>query len=79
MTEFILPAVLVLGIIGAIFGILLYFIAQKFKVVEDPKIDEIADVLPGANCGGQFTGRHHREGRCKEREGKYKQGQSCQV
>ena len=52
MTEFILPAVLVLGIIGAIFGILLYFIAQKFKVIEDPKIDEIADVLPGANCGG---------------------------
>jgi len=30
----------------------LYFVAQKFKVVEDPLIDEIAEVLPGANCGG---------------------------
>jgi Na+-translocating ferredoxin:NAD+ oxidoreductase RNF subunit RnfB len=52
MAEFIIPAVLVLGLIGAIFGLLLYFIAQKFKVIEDPKIDEIAEVLPGANCGG---------------------------
>ena len=48
----ILTAVLVLGIIGAIFAIVLYFVAQKFKVVEDPLIDEIAEVLPGANCGG---------------------------
>ncbi|MCQ2294928.1 MAG: RnfABCDGE type electron transport complex subunit B [Bacteroidales bacterium] len=48
----ILTAVLVLGIIGAIFAIVLYFVAQKFKVEEDPKIDEIAEVLPGANCGG---------------------------
>ncbi len=30
----------------------LYIVAQKFKVVEDPLIDEIAEVLPGANCGG---------------------------
>lgn len=30
----------------------MYFIAQKFKVIEDPRIDQIADALPGANCGG---------------------------
>ncbi len=48
----ILTAVLTLGIIGAIFAILLYFVAQKFKVEEDPLIDEVAEVLPGANCGG---------------------------
>lgn len=52
MTSMILTAVLVLGVIGAIFAIVLYFVAQKFKVVEDPLIDEIAEVLPGANCGG---------------------------
>lgn len=52
MSEMILPAVIVLGAIGALFGILLYFVAQKFKVFEDPKIDEISEVLPGANCGG---------------------------
>lgn len=48
----ILTAVCVLGAISVIFAIVLYFVAQKFKVIEDPLIDEIAEVLPGANCGG---------------------------
>ena len=48
----ILSAVLVLGLIGAIFAVVLFLVAQKFKVIEDPLIDEIAEVLPGANCGG---------------------------
>lgn len=52
MTNMILTAVIVLGAIGVIFAIVLYFVAQKFKVEEDPLIDEIAEVLPGANCGG---------------------------
>ena len=52
MTQQILIAVLVLGAIGAFFAVVLYFVAQKFKVVEDPLIDEVAEVLPGANCGG---------------------------
>ncbi|MBR6418628.1 MAG: RnfABCDGE type electron transport complex subunit B, partial [Bacteroidales bacterium] len=51
MTE-IWSAVLVLSITGAIFAVVLYFVAQKFKVIEDPLIDEVAEVLPGANCGG---------------------------
>ena len=45
-------AVLVLSITGAVFAVLLYIVAQKFKVVEDPLIDEVAEALPGANCGG---------------------------
>jgi len=52
MTNMILTAVLVLGAIGLIFAAVLYFVAQKFKVIEDPLIDEVAEVLPGANCGG---------------------------
>ncbi|MBP5547770.1 MAG: RnfABCDGE type electron transport complex subunit B [Bacteroidales bacterium] len=51
MTE-ILSAVLVLSITGAIFAVVLYFVAQKFKVIEDPLIDVVAEALPGANCGG---------------------------
>lgn len=51
-TSAILIAVLVLGVIGIFFAVVLYFVAQKFKVIEDPLIDEIAAVLPGANCGG---------------------------
>ncbi len=52
MTQEILIAVVVLGAIGALFAVVLYIVAQKFKVIEDPLIDEVAEVLPGANCGG---------------------------
>lgn len=52
MSNFIVAAIVVLGAVGLIFAVVLYFVAQKFKVIEDPKIDEIAEVLPGANCGG---------------------------
>lgn len=44
--------ILSLSIIGTLSAIILYFIAQKFKVFEDPRIDEVETVLPGANCGG---------------------------
>lgn len=33
-------------------AVILYFVAQKFKVFEDPRIDEVQAVLPSANCGG---------------------------
>ncbi len=45
-------AVVSLSLIGAAAAIVLFFIAQKFKVIEDPKIDEVEEILPAANCGG---------------------------
>lgn len=47
-----LYSLITLVALGGISAILLYLIAQKFKVYEDPRIDEVADLLPGANCGG---------------------------
>ena len=44
--------VLILCVLGVLAALLLYFVAQKFKVVEDPRIDIIEKMLPGANCGG---------------------------
>ncbi len=52
MNSVIIYAVVSLVAIGAAAAVILYFVAQKFKVVEDPKIDEVDEVLPGANCGG---------------------------
>jgi len=52
VNQAILFAVATLGIIGIASAAILYIVAQKFKVIEDPRIDEVADVLPGANCGG---------------------------
>jgi len=48
----IIISLLVLGVTGLVAAVLLYLIAQKFKVEEDPRIDQVQEVLPGANCGG---------------------------
>lgn len=44
-------AVIVLGGLGIIFGIGLAISSKIFHVDIDPKIEEIEEVLPGANCG----------------------------
>lgn len=38
--------------LGITAAVVLYFVAQKFKVYEDPRIDEVEEALPAANCGG---------------------------
>jgi Na+-translocating ferredoxin:NAD+ oxidoreductase RNF subunit RnfB len=52
VNESILFAVIALGALGVAAAVILFFVAQKFKVIEDPRIDLVAEVLPGANCGG---------------------------
>lgn len=52
MNLTILWTVLVITLLGVVFAAVLYLVAQKFKVEEDPRIDEIEKVMPGANCGG---------------------------
>lgn len=52
MNETLLFTILVLVGLGVISAIILYIVAQKFKVYEDPRIDETEARLPGANCGG---------------------------
>ena len=50
--NLIISSIIVLGVIGLASAIILYFVAQKFKVEEDTRIDTVAELLPGANCGG---------------------------
>ncbi|MEN8201411.1 MAG: Fe-S cluster domain-containing protein [Bacteroidota bacterium] len=52
MSQIILFTIITLVAIGAAAAIILYFVAQKFKVYEDPRIDEVEEALPAANCGG---------------------------
>lgn len=47
----IIQAVLVVGITGLIFGILLSIASVIFAVKKDERIDLIEEALPGANCG----------------------------
>ena len=48
----ILVATLAIGIMGLILGGGLAYASKVFAVEKDPKIEEVRDVLPGANCGG---------------------------
>lgn len=52
MSSVILLTVLSLTSLAIIAAIILYFVAQKFKVYEDPRIDLVQELLPAANCGG---------------------------
>lgn len=52
MSETLLFTIATLSLLGVLFAVVLYFVANKFKVYEDPRIDEVEKMLPGANCGG---------------------------
>lgn len=50
--SFIIQAVIVLGVIAILAAAVLYICSKKFAVYEDPRIGQVAEILPGANCGG---------------------------
>lgn len=52
MSSVLLLSILMLSLLGIVLAIILYLVAQKFKVFEDPRIDQVEAALPGANCGG---------------------------
>ena len=48
----ILTAILALAFLGLVLSIVLGLAAKVFYVYVDPRIEQICDALPGANCGG---------------------------
>ena len=52
MSTTILYTIITLAGIGTAAAIILYFVARRFRVHEDPRIDEVEEILPAANCGG---------------------------
>lgn len=48
----IVCTLLLLGLLGFFGALVLYLTSRKFHVDENPKIEAIAALLPGANCGG---------------------------
>ena len=82
MSNILIYAVVSLSVLGALLALILYFVAQKFKVIEDPKIDEVEEALPAANCGGcGFAGcRNFAEALVeKAKEEKTIEGLNCPV
>lgn len=47
----ILHTIIALSFVGVLSAIILYFVAKKFHIDEDPRIAEVEDVLPSVNCG----------------------------
>lgn len=52
MSITIIYTIATLSIIGTSAAIVLYFVSRKFHVYEDPRIDQVEEQLPAANCGG---------------------------
>ena len=50
LSTILTPAIF-LGIAGAFFGVILSIASKVFYVEVDPKVAEVRDALPGANCG----------------------------
>ena len=50
MLAILIPAGVV-GVLGLAYGLFLAIASKAFYVEVDPKIEQIIEVLPGANCG----------------------------
>lgn len=52
MSASLIWTVVILTCLGLLLAVLLYLLAKKFRVDEDPRIDDVEKTMPGANCGG---------------------------
>ena len=48
----IVIAIAILGALGLIFGLVLAAASKIFYVETDPRLEQLNECLPGANCGG---------------------------
>lgn len=52
MSNTVILTVVILTALAVLLALVLFWVSKKFKVEEDPRIDEVEKVMPGANCGG---------------------------
>jgi len=52
MSEIVIYTIITVSAIGVVAAVILYLAAKKFYVFEDPRIDDVENALPSANCGG---------------------------
>ena len=52
MSDILIWTVVVITVLGLVLALVLYLVAKRFRVEEDPRIDEVEKAMPGANCGG---------------------------
>ena len=49
--QLVVNGLIVLAVLGVAFGIALAIVAARFVVKVDPKVEQVRETLPGANCG----------------------------
>ncbi len=52
MSEIVIYSIVSVSSLGILAAVILYLVARRFKVIEDPRIDDVEEALPSANCGG---------------------------
>ena len=45
MTSTIIWTVVIIAVLGLVLAVVLYLVAERFKVEEDPRIDEVEKVM----------------------------------
>ncbi len=50
-SQLVVNGLIVLAALGVVFGIALAIVAARFVVKVDPKVEQVRETLPGANCG----------------------------
>ena len=50
-TSTVYITLIVLAGLGIVFGVALALVASRFVVKADPKVEQVRETLPGANCG----------------------------
>jgi Na+-translocating ferredoxin:NAD+ oxidoreductase subunit B len=52
MSDVIINSIIIVSAMGLAAALILFVVARKFHVVEDPRIEQVEEELPAANCGG---------------------------
>jgi Na+-translocating ferredoxin:NAD+ oxidoreductase subunit B len=52
MSDIIIYSTITVSAMGTVAAVILYLVAKKFHVVEDPRVNLVEEELPAANCGG---------------------------
>jgi RnfABCDGE-type electron transport complex B subunit len=50
--NFVIGALIILGVLALLLGAILAVASRVFHVDVDPRVEQIEELLPGANCGG---------------------------
>ena len=50
--KFIIISIIATGVLGVVLGVVIGIVARVFAVEVDERIEQVEELLPGANCGG---------------------------